>query len=224
MSSVACRTIIIVRARFKIIIIWSCVSLTDVYRALLVFSARHNRFPSPKNDSHKNKTFLRSRRPRGPRASTVAAAAACSHHRPTLVVAARSVLACCVPETVPPKVRVDRRPRAECARGAICPGHVLVLPMDVQPAAGPVRAGAARQQAPQPVPGRRQSARRRRARQAAAAAASGGGGGHVPSGHPAAGDRRAAAHPAAGRHHAVRGRVTLCTYIVFFWGAAESAR
>lgn len=48
--------------------------------------------------------------------------------------------------------------RVWCARtGAICPGDVVVLPMDVQPATGSVRGGAGRQQAAKPVPGRRKS-------------------------------------------------------------------
>jgi len=48
--------------------------------------------------------------------------------------------------------------RVWCAHtGAICPGDVVVLPMDVQPATGSVHDGAGRQQAAQPVPGRGKS-------------------------------------------------------------------
>lgn len=75
--------------------------------------------------------------------------------------------------------------------------------MDVQPAAGPVRGRAGRQQAAQPVPRRRQPGRARQAARVRRA---------VPPGHAAARGRGPVAHPAA-RDHAVRGRVTLRTYV-----------
>jgi len=67
--------------------------------------------------------------------------------------------------------------------------------MDVQPATGSVHGGAGRQQAAQPVPGRRKSRRSRQTPSAATCRRRGPG--HFSFGHATAGCRRAVTHPAA---------------------------
>lgn len=99
--------------------------------------------------------------------------------------------------------------RVWCAHtGAICPGDVVVLPMDVQPATGSVHGGAGRQQAAQPVSGRGKSRRSRQAPSAAICRRRGPG--HFSFGHATAGRSRAVTYPAA-RDNAVG--VTLRMYL-----------
>lgn len=101
--------------------------------------------------------------------------------------------------------------RVWCAHtGAICPGDVVVLPMDVQPATGSVHNGAGRQQTTQPVPGRGKSRWSCQAPPPSAATYRRPGPGHFSFGHATAGRRRAVTHPAA-RDNAVG--VTLRMYL-----------